>query len=252
MIESISHPSVFTHVLWRDCDPFSNRKDSQYIELRGSQMSLSRARNVLISNALEAELIEDDDVVCFADDDGLWPLELPTNILKVFNSDLYWALGVYFPLTRNLDQSRFPSFAQNQINHEDILMRASSLGLYMKGIALKQIGKFNEYLGIGGTIHSGEDTEYALRLHFKYRDSNYNPSLFQYHEYGSELNSQRIESSLRLIWYLYFMNFVPISNPLRRTISLMVKRKTKIITFRLIYTDWKNSKRDNKNFEWYS
>lgn len=236
MLQSIDDPLVFKHVLWREFTEPPKLEYKTYFPETSESVSLSRARNILILNALNNNLIKDEDVVCFADDDGLWPQEHSILIRSVFESKILWAIGTYGPGHEEIDQRRFPPEIEENISIETILLRTSSLGLYVRGSALKRVGKFNEYLGVGSTIESGEDTEYAIRLFFLTQESTYHPELFQYHEYGRETNFKRQEASFLFLWYLYFNYSIPFFNPFRRTLSLFLRGKVPLKSIQKIFT----------------
>jgi len=238
MIESIASSEVQVHVLWRGLPNLEFQSKSNVHSYFLKEASLSRSRNFLISSALDLKLIGDSDVICFADDDGLWPEDLAQRILRSFSEPIEWALGIYGPSVDEVDRKRFPPTNQDTQSIEEILSRSSSLGLYVRGNLIKKAGRFDENLGLGAEIGVGEDTEYAVRLFHLATKSPYDPILIQFHPYGSQNLSSRLTASIRLICYLAGKYSLPKYPVIRRILSLILRRKINLKTITKLPADF--------------
>lgn len=201
MLEKINPKFVKVHLALRgsafeNYPKISNVHHQIWIE----RATLSQARNLLLKRMICLSELENLDVVCFADDDGQWIDDFHIAILEAFKNGEKLVLGGYRPLNKNQDFSRFPKEHIANLNLDEILRITSSLGIYIRGDIVKEVGLFNENLGLGANIPVGEDTEYCVRAFKESKGASYNPTLMQIHTYGSE--RKRYESSISLIWYL--------------------------------------------------
>jgi hypothetical protein len=224
MIDSAADEQVKVYVIWRGYEvvPTMPRFKRPYYEVVLSNCSVSRGRNLLLSRILNDISVSEGDIVCLADDDGIWPADLVSNVMATFSEEIPWALGIYGPIN-SIDRKRFPPDASDSLSLSKLIRRSSSLGIYATVKLIRKVGSFDESLGLGSKISIGEDTDFILRLAFESKSSFYRPDLIQFHSYGNvELNSRKLHS-LDLYRHLRSKGF-PIERVyLRRALSLLLK-----------------------------
>ena len=219
MLEKINPKFVKVHLVLRG-SAFKNfpKISNVHHQIWLESATLSQARNLLLKRMITLSELGNSDVICFADDDGLWIDDFHLAIREAFKNGQKLVLGGYKPLNENQDFSRFPKEHIDHLNLDEILRITSSIGMYVRGDIVKEVGLFNENLGLGAYIPVGEDTEYCLRAFKKSRGASYNPMLMQIHAYGSE--RKRYESSISLIWYLVSIDKRVFILALRRTMGV--------------------------------
>jgi|688.fasta_scaffold39742_5 hypothetical protein len=201
MIESVREADIQLHVLWRST-PEINIKQKNVIQYYSPDLSLSQARNYLVREVIQRGVIQSDDIVCFSDDDGLWTDSLEHKLKQEFSKGKKWLLGCYIDPEKGRDRLRFPAHEIFEINTSDILKIASSLGIFIRGDVFLESGPFDESLGVGAEIPSGEDVEYALRLLSLFGSTSYIGELYQFHPYKARDEKKAVTISLSLIAYL--------------------------------------------------
>ncbi len=224
MIDSAANEQVKVYVIWRGYEvvPTMPQLKRPYYELVLANCSVSHGRNLLLRKILNDSSVSEGDIVCLADDDGIWPTDLVSNVLATFNDKIPWALGIYGPID-SIDRKRFPPDARDSLSLSELIRRSSSLGIYATVKLIRKVGSFDESLGLGSKISIGEDTDFILRLALESKSSFYRPNLIQIHSYGNvTLNSRRVHS-LDLYRHLRIKGF-PIERVyLRRSLSLLLK-----------------------------
>ena len=225
MIASAQHENVKLYIIWRGFDSVPNTNFIVEYEVALKKCTLSEGRNVLLQYIFSSRQRAEADVICFADDDGTWPNELPNLIIAAFEDSIPWALGVYAPTKESLDLERFPKTPKSSLTTNELLARGSSLGIYGRANVMKEIGFFDTKLGLGNRISIGEDIDYILRLKFFSHQSPYRPALFQYHNYGNEQNVQRQRDSLDFLLHMKKKEMAFSAIFFKRLLSLLLKRK---------------------------
>lgn len=224
MIKSAKNPNVKLHIVWRGYSTIPNlgKLTKASFQTALSECSLSMGRNLMLSKILSDESVSDNDVICFADDDGEWPSNLPKEIEIVFSQSINWALGIYGPI-EGVNRARFPFCSHDYLDHNAILERGSSLGIYARVGLVRKAGYFDEELGLGSRIPVGEDLDFILRLKRISREAPYRPSICQIHEYSSVDSKERMISSLHFYCYMKTKG-LPLTMPFtRRVCSLFLK-----------------------------
>jgi hypothetical protein len=159
---------------------------------------LSELRNLVLSYLLRSELLDDADVVAFCDDDGRWPIGHGNVIGQVFGDDaIDWVLGGYAASLDSIDRSRFPD-CREVLTARKVADRASSVGIYARVRAIREVGRFRVDLGVGTRIPVGEDTDYAWRLLGRGRGV-YDSRLMSLHRYESRRPAHRVVPASRLL-----------------------------------------------------
>jgi hypothetical protein len=137
-------------------------------------LSLSAARNVLLSHAVSNDLVDAETVVGFPDDDCWYPdgtLELVVGSFARLRQ-----LGLWF-----CRYSSMPVAATGlapvlrRAAPRDVIRHASSNTTFVRGRILLSGMGFDETLGVGTANGGGEDTEFALRAYLSSEQSLYLP-----------------------------------------------------------------------------
>jgi hypothetical protein len=138
-------------------------------------MSLSAARNMLLTRASAADLIDDETIVGFPDDDCWYPEGTLDYISQLFlrqpRLDLWFCRYASSPITvAGFEAAARPAAPR------DVIRNASSNTMFVRGRILMSDIAFDETLGVGTPNGGGEDTEFALRAHLLSRQSLYLPA----------------------------------------------------------------------------
>jgi hypothetical protein len=127
------------------------------------QISISAARNRLLSQALDEPVLWQRMIVAFPDDDAWYPSGTIETIVKEFESDE--RLGLWFcryssapvsAATLGASSVRQPSLGET-------IRYASANTTFLRGDLVNRIRKFDETLGVGSENGSGEDTDFAIK-----------------------------------------------------------------------------------------
>lgn len=127
----------------------------------GGRMSLSAARNAMLSLAADRRLIASDDVVAFPDDDSWYPKGLLTKIQYLFACDPFF--DFFFCRYGSKPVECHLSRAEDAPSAQTVISNASSNTIFVRGRVANLLGGYDEDLGVGAKHKSGEDLDYALR-----------------------------------------------------------------------------------------
>lgn len=133
----------------------------------GSRVSLSRARNVLLSDGgVAAALSDPSALVAFPDDDCWYPDGLLAGLVDLFTrrSDLDFWFCRY-----GSRPAQAPSVDGMAPTLQQVIARASSNTMVYRAPLVAAVGLFDEHLGVGAPVNGGEDTDYAIRSHYAAR-----------------------------------------------------------------------------------
>jgi hypothetical protein len=123
------------------------------------QIPLSVARNRML-DVLLSDGVADSALVAFPDDDAWYPDGTFDHVLTAFADRP--SLDLWF--CRYGPQAAFdPAAVPVRPSLQQVLSFASSNTIALSGRLLKAIGGFDETLGLGTPVKSGEDTEFAMR-----------------------------------------------------------------------------------------
>ena len=138
-------------------------------------LSLSAARNRLLSHAASNNLIDAETVVGFPDDDCWYPRDTLDFITRSFAQ---WpALDLWFCDYASAPAAAAPAEAPPRTAApRDVIRNASSNTMFVRGRILKSGMTFDETLGVGTANGGGEDTEFALRAYLASHLSVYVPA----------------------------------------------------------------------------
>ena len=128
------------------------------------RLSLSAGRNVALRRAITENEVPRDGIVAFPDDDCWYPDGLLTGLAALFrmHAELDFWFCRYLSAPREApDLARLPV---HPAKAGDVVRFASSTTMFFRGRAVLAAGLFDETLGLGTKIASGEDTQYVLRV----------------------------------------------------------------------------------------
>jgi hypothetical protein len=138
-------------------------------------LSLSAARNQLLSYASSNGMINAETVVGFPDDDCWYPPGALELIARSFATSPQ--LGLWFSrYSSNPVAVSEVKRAMGMASPRDVIREASSNTMFVRGRVLGTGRAFDETLGIGTVNGGGEDTEFALRAYLSSRQALYLPA----------------------------------------------------------------------------
>lgn len=137
--------------------PIVERYSAEYaIRVLRSKPGLSKARNIGLPFAVG-------DIVAFPDDDCCYPADLLSGVSGYFES----SPGVDFLSVLHVDSEGAPIITRPalKLSIYNLWGRVPSISLFFRKGVVRQVGAFDEALGVGaGTPWgAGEDTDYVLR-----------------------------------------------------------------------------------------
>lgn len=131
-------------------------------------LSLSKARNILLELARNAGDLEVADVVAFPDDDAWYPSPFLAGLSRLFSGSTQPDIFVCRysvtpePTDGDMGAADEPSLLQ-------FVQSASSNTMFISANIVRQLGPFDETLGVGTDLPGAEDLDYALRARLKAR-----------------------------------------------------------------------------------
>ncbi len=129
-------------------------------EIRTCQLPLSKARNIGLTEA-------NGDIYAFPDDDCWYPEELLLSVVGIFEKNATLdavCTNVYDPAHR-LSYGGRPVGVDYKIDFSNLFELPISVGLFVRGKAFRSAGYFfDEQLGAGTLLGSGEETDLVYRL----------------------------------------------------------------------------------------
>lgn len=238
-ISILNKNGILVHVLWREGSKPRSFQIHTETEIQVPKISLSKARNLLLTSMKNCSSLEENDVICLVDDDGTIPDHFSENIMLVFaDYRMKWALGCYLPIDQKLDTTRFPQIQIRKCSRKEILRISSSHGLYVRYGVLKSVGFFDENLGVGARIGVGEDTEMSLRLRDFTGEAPYFPILVAHHPYKPEKYSP--EEKFQFLAYLALRDFKMYFSLIRYMLRIiMLERVSFILCVKLFLVELK-------------
>ncbi|WP_143131096.1 glycosyltransferase family 2 protein [Noviherbaspirillum humi] len=130
-----------------------------------ARLPLSRARNLMLAQALRDKALQHAAWVAFPDDDAWYPPQLLLELSLLFACHPHVDLITCRYGSAPLDLSPLgadPAFRPAESRGE-MVRRVSSNTLMLRASAALRTGFFDERLGLGAAINGGEDLDYALR-----------------------------------------------------------------------------------------
>jgi hypothetical protein len=167
------------------------------VETMQDRVSLSRARNLLLTKARDFDLLSRSALVAFPDDDCWYPEGGLERILNLFRIDQ--ALDFWFSAYASAPTSplRALSMDVRPPSVFNVAAKASSNTIFLRSRIVEHIGGFDEELGVGTANNGGEDTDYALRAFSAARRSRFvDQPLIGHRDHNPELRSHYFRGSL--------------------------------------------------------
>lgn len=134
------------------------------------RLSLSAARNRLLAEARRQDLLAGAAIVAFPDDDAWYPPRFLSLLHDRFGAmpalDFWFCRYASVPAALGDAVGRTASLG-------DVLRRASSNTMVLRGSLVAVLPPFDERLGVGAALPGGEDTEYALAAWSRARETEF-------------------------------------------------------------------------------
>lgn len=137
-------------------------------------LSLSAARNLLLSYAISNGMIDSETVVGFPDDDCWYPAGVLESVAHAFANSP--KLGLWFSKYSSTPVPIINAAAATRASARDVIREVSSNTMFVRGRVLRSTPVFDETLGVGTVNGGGEDTEFALRAYLSSAQSLYVPA----------------------------------------------------------------------------
>lgn len=136
----------------------------KFVEARAipERVSLSHARNLLLFSPRARSAMGEEGIVGFPDDDAWYPAGFVDNLLAAFEKENASFFFCRYAATPLLSPTEIFSRVQTA-TLRDAVTYASSNTIFLRSAVARAVGAFDENLGIGTSIKSGEDTDYAIR-----------------------------------------------------------------------------------------
>lgn len=183
----------------RMCAKFSA---PDFVKLAASDrlVSLSGARNLLLNLAFREELDWENTLIAFPDDDGWYPPATLEMIVSTFTRerelDFWFCRYAAEPASAGLPGQPEPRVPRLP----DVVRRASSNTIFLRGSLARRICPFDEDLGVGTSNGSGEDTDLAVRAFILARRSLYlDAATVGHRDPNSALRSRYYRGSLAVL-----------------------------------------------------
>jgi hypothetical protein len=126
-------------------------------------LSLSAARNLLMSYAVSNGMIDSATVVGFPDDDCWYPPGVIEAVTHAFATTPQ--LGLWFSKYSSAPVPIAHVGRAARATARDVVREVSSNTMFVRGRVLRSVPVFDETLGIGTVNGGGEDTEFGLRAY---------------------------------------------------------------------------------------
>ena len=167
-------------------------KNISFIFVPGkSLISLSKARNIGMEY-----VPKESDYVGFPDDDCWYPKDFFTRLSVLFekNNEDFLSLSVYDPFLKKSLGFRGKIFGRRKINYSNLFIYPISVGIFIRYKCLPRDIRFNELVGAGTKIGSGEETIFIADLLRSKLKGAFDSSLSIYHLHDNnvEINLQKI------------------------------------------------------------
>lgn len=137
-------------------------------------LSLSAARNLLLSYAISNGMIDSATVVGFPDDDCWYPAGVLESVTHAFATTP--KLGLWFSKYSSAPVPIAHVSPAGRATARDVVREVSSNTMFVRGRVLRSVPVFDEALGVGTVNGGGEDTEFALRAYLSSEQSLYVPA----------------------------------------------------------------------------
>ena len=157
------------------CESISVDFPFHYLRTPGER-GLSRGRNAGLEKATG-------DILCFPDDDCIYPPLLINNVIQIFESDnVDIVCGRAAALDGRSINGRFESVAQT-VSRENVFTTQIEWVVFFKRDVFKKIGGYDEKVGVGASTpwqscEGPEVTLRALKAGFRAR---YDPAIYAFH-----------------------------------------------------------------------
>jgi len=164
---SIKHVVLFQGVTAKPTFKLPDYVEAQFIP---KVVSLSKARNIMLES--EMKNIEKYDLVAFPDDDCWYPMNNFEDLINLFYSE---KLDYLVTKYRFSEHDEVPSSIL-KIRKKSVFKFfefSSSITIFVTGKIFKEIGCFDERLGVGAKFVGGEDLDYSINAYYRSKNRSF-------------------------------------------------------------------------------
>lgn len=126
------------------------------------QISISSARNLALQFAAQRNMLAEETVVSFPDDDCKYPATLLTSVKACLGDEVMVVAGVYGPSAQQIDRKRFPS-GTRPLTPSLAVHSCASVTTFLRASVVNAVGLLDERFGVGAKFGCAEDADYLLR-----------------------------------------------------------------------------------------
>lgn len=157
--------------------------EDKFVLLQSERCSLSKARNKALEYIYENYHIHEDDLILFPDDDCWYENDFFEKVSNLdWKANEFYSFRVFDPYEKKEFGKRKKDISVN-LNYLNSFRLPISVGLVIKlNVFRENVNHFNELLGVGAPVGSGEETEVVLTLLHKKCKGNYYGFIDVYHE----------------------------------------------------------------------
>lgn len=131
-----------------------------------TMLSLSEARNRMIKFLKENNMIHENDLIAFPDDDCWYPQQTLKFIFNQFEQ--LPSLDLFFCKYRQTNHEKpILEKVNYSVSTRELIRNASSNTIFIRGKITNQLDGFDRELGVGAPNNGGEDLDYAIRAYIQ-------------------------------------------------------------------------------------
>ena len=207
--------------------------------VRTQPCGISRARNAGIARAHHLGMLTAESIVIFPDDDCAFVRNYASRVFEVFEREQNRLLITpYGPSEVSLNRKRWPQEPLDRPSAHQLLTLVSSAGIAVRGDVLAEIGMFDERLGVGTSLHAGEDLELVLRANHLGIHIAYEGNIFMLHAY-KKTRPDRAAGNAALIHA--YRGALPKSSYLKALVRAFRANDNRVVTPRIGLRAWRMS-----------
>ena len=135
------------------------------------RLPLSAARNIMLAHARESGDLSATAIVGFPDDDCWYQPGFLAALVAAFRDNV--DLGLIVSRVSLTPAVSWKKGMERRATTADVLKKANSNSMFLRGNIVAAIGDFDSSLGLGTPNVSGEDTDFCLRASFAAREAVY-------------------------------------------------------------------------------
>lgn len=205
-----------------------------FILVEDEKVSLSEARNKMLTFAQQNSLIANNDLVAFPDDDCWYP---DNNLIKIFKQfEKHKKLDMFFCKYQSSDHDDFDeSDIKLDAGAKSVVRNASSNTIFLRGVVVNSQLGFDRNLGVGSPNNGGEDLDYAIKSFLQARQTGFlNAYIIGHRDKNIELRGKYYRGSAIVLNRYKFSQLTLLKEFLRKVligINLLISRELSLKEF---------------------